>query len=499
MEAAAAYIGIAGVVGIVDVVIKTFWLAKNFLQASSKVADAIGRIVDICENVKVLLNDNKAFDFSKSITDKVESTLMVVQHIAEKYEKHTLGVRIWHMPKAVDRLNELDKVEKHMQTVLALIAANVAGGAFANTELAVQILGEQQDALAQVLVSIGSTSTRIETAILEVEKICGPLADFALDDKVEEILQRFDRIDESVRFLHSDMKTMLTPMASIRDDIHDMMSRLPALAGTTTRQDTWVCNFSSVPPPPMYVVETQYVRNLYSALLDEQRQCRVITVHGWGGAGKTTACKMIANNTNVRRKFKDGIVWIELGEKASLVALIERLARAVKRSGGENTSEYIVRQSDAGKFELAKEEFQNWFENREVLFVLDNIWESRDRALDRWIDVLREIPGGSTSLLCSSRTPLGEKNVQFTELSGEEQKAIFLRHLQLQQDSREFQDNMEFARSIIEDCAGLPLALAMAAGYLSRDPSGWKSLSETIRGEITVNGKPMFRISQHAG
>jgi hypothetical protein len=45
----------------------------------------------------------------------------------------------------------------------------------------------------------------------------------------------------------------------------------------------------------------------------------------------------------------------------------------VKHSGGAKTSEYIIRQTDAGKLELAKEEFQNWFDNRKVLFVLDNI------------------------------------------------------------------------------------------------------------------------------
>jgi hypothetical protein len=41
------------------------------------------------------------------------------------------------------------------------------------------------------------TSTRVEDAICHVEKICGPLAIRALDDKVEELVQlRFDGLDE---------------------------------------------------------------------------------------------------------------------------------------------------------------------------------------------------------------------------------------------------------------------------------------------------------------
>jgi hypothetical protein len=62
------------------------------------------------------------------------------------------------------------------------------------------------------------------------------------------------------------------------------------------------------------------------------------------------------------------------------------------------------------------------------------------------IDVLREIPGGKSSLLCSSRTPSSEKNVEFTWLSGEEQTKIFVKHLRLRQDSKEYQDNLEFLR-----------------------------------------------------
>jgi hypothetical protein len=90
-------------------------------------------------------------------------------------------------------------------------------------------------------------------------------------------------------------------------------------------------------------------------LVDKAALCRVVTAHGWGDARKTTACKIIANNANVRQRFKDETFWIYLGEAASCGVLMERLARAVKRSGGEKTSKCIIRQTDAGKFELAKE------------------------------------------------------------------------------------------------------------------------------------------------
>jgi NB-ARC domain len=167
----------------------------------------------------------------------------------------------------------------------------------------------------------------------------------------------------------------------------------------------------AVPAPPSYLVGTQNVANLKKLLLDDSGECRVVTVHGCGGVGKPTACNMLANDDTIRQRFSDGVIWVELGEAASSDALIERLAHAVKRSGGEKTAKSIVHYKIADVFELGKVEFQICLTSARSFFVLDNIWKSKDRIFNRWIDVLRDIPGGKSSLLCSSRTPLGQKDI----------------------------------------------------------------------------------------
>jgi hypothetical protein len=132
-------------------------------------------------------------------------------------------------------------------------------------------------------------------------------------------------------------------------------------------------------------------------------------MHGWRGAENTTACKAISNLDGVRQQFKHETIRVELGETASSGTFIERLAHTVKRSGGEKTAASMIRQTDAGKFELAKAEFQILFDNRELLCIVDNIWESKDPAVKRWINIIREIQGSKRFLLCSSGTPLGDK------------------------------------------------------------------------------------------
>jgi hypothetical protein len=49
-----------------------------------------------------------------------------------------------------------------------------------------------------VLRRINEKSTQIDKVICQVETIYGPLADLALDDKVDDLIrQRFDRLDDS--------------------------------------------------------------------------------------------------------------------------------------------------------------------------------------------------------------------------------------------------------------------------------------------------------------
>jgi WD40 repeat protein len=267
-------------------------------------------------------------------------------------------------------------------------------------------------------------------------------------------------------------------------------------------RDAWVSNFSSVPSSPEYVVETKHVGTVRNTILEEspaQGRAFVVIVHGCAGAGKTTACKMLAHDAYVRQRFKDGIFWMPLGEESTPAALVEQIALSVKLSGGEETAAFILRHTDGGKWEQAKAELHKWFENRNVLFVLDNIQRSADRALKRWIDVMRDIPSCKCALMCSSRNPpLGaNKYVDISQLGRLDQQAVFLSHLQLQPFSRGYLDNRESAQHILKGCAGLPLALAIAAGYLRRDPNGWNALSNRIRMETTSVGQSVFTSSEH--
>jgi hypothetical protein len=130
---------------------------------------------------------------------------------------------------------------------------------------------------------------------------------------------------------------------------------------------------------------------------------------------------------------------------------------------------------------------------RAVLFIVDNIWETSERAFDDWIGQIRLTGGQEGAVLFSSRTPLGAKDIKFTPLQPHEATVLFKPQLR---EAAEFTSHSEWAKTILDGCAGLPLALSMAAAYLGKDPKGWQSWSGRVK-QNSVRGKN--KIPGHRG
>ena len=98
-----------------------------------------------------------------------------------------------------------------------------------------------------------------------------------------------------------------------------------------------------------------------------------VGVTGMGGVGKTTALIGLANDTDVREKFSEGIYFVEVGKDATDEKIIRSLQGIVEKSGGKNMFEGIdSRQS----LELVVSKTASWFSNRKVLFICDDLWKS---------------------------------------------------------------------------------------------------------------------------
>lgn len=106
----------------------------------------------------------------------------------------------------------------------------------------------------------------------------------------------------------------------------------------------------------------------------QQRIASAIGVEGMGGIGKTVVLTALGWEPDVRARFPDGVYFLQLGMDADDKQLRLQLAHAVRLSGGKNTADRIEETDSASE---AAELTAGWFKGRTVLFLCDDLWNTK--------------------------------------------------------------------------------------------------------------------------
>ncbi len=123
--------------------------------------------------------------------------------------------------------------------------------------------------------------------------------------------------------------------------------------------------------PTDFVQRPQEFDTLVNMVLGSEREGPIAitaALRGAGGYGKTTMAKALCHDERIQEAFDDGILWVTLGEKPSnLVGKVEDLIYILSKerpgfTGIDAASAYLA--------ELLKK--------RHILFVIDDVWHSRD-------------------------------------------------------------------------------------------------------------------------
>ncbi len=203
----------------------------------------------------------------------------------------------------------------------------------------------------------------------------------------------------------------------------------------------------------------------------------LVSVSGEGAVGKTSVCKLLCADSEVRTHFAGGaIVWLALGPGVSDDKVKEKIGRIVADCGGRRTSETIRR---AETVNTAVDYARQFFEGRRMLLVVDNVWKpAKGSDVADWMSALSRIATycGSVVLmttrfrdLCLGRDMdhirLGRLNLE--DENGPDWKlaeALYDEHVkepgancQKTEHSRNYQDTRTKALKI---SCGLPLAIA---------------------------------------
>jgi len=221
--------------------------------------------------------------------------------------------------------------------------------------------------------------------------------------------------------------------------------------------------------PPHFLPLFELLQRLRERILADVREGslvdgdnRVTGICGIGGVGKTSLAIAIARSVEVRRAFKDGIIWLNVGPEANAGTLLRRIGMAL----GDLPYHYAdVETGHARIIQILQE--------KTCLIVMDNVWEMGSVAQ------IRSALGTRARLLLTTRnagvlTGLGIQPSEIDAFGKYDSLAL----LSLWADQT-IEELPSVAGGIAIRVGNLPLALALC-GALYRDGLNWQAIIELL-------------------
>jgi len=216
----------------------------------------------------------------------------------------------------------------------------------------------------------------------------------------------------------------------------------------------------TVPKPlDRFVPRTQDVEELKRRVLSSRPvvmtgQARKVGVQGMGGIGKTVLAAALARDMDVRRRFVDGVVWLEVGIEPKPMELYKRLATAL--------GEPHAYQENAAAWDAYLSER---LRDKSCLLVLDDVWQQREA--ERFVQVL----GEDCQLLLTTRDSrlidgLGAEGYQVGMLDEDQSLQLLAQWAKVHVEMLPPE-----AKAVVKECGQLPLALELAGAQVGQGNS----------------------------
>eukprot|EP00178_Gracilaria_changii_P023026 TRINITY_DN68_c0_g1_i11.p1 TRINITY_DN68_c0_g1~~TRINITY_DN68_c0_g1_i11.p1 ORF type:complete len:1153 (+),score=198.74 TRINITY_DN68_c0_g1_i11:2850-6308(+) len=243
------------------------------------------------------------------------------------------------------------------------------------------------------------------------------------------------------------------------------------------------CNTVPSNPPRLtlnYDSQTTYEGKLRAAILGAS-ESRIVAVlaTGKGGVGKTCALKGLAEDNEIKREFGGGILYMELGNDATLRDVVHGIANIVKRTGGAKLSKLIRTMESVAD---ASQEASEWFGERRCLFLVDDIWRVNGVDSDV-LDDMGRIVGTKSRMVYTTRDKQFIHDaadwIEFKEREthGELSRQMLMTHAGFDVGVELNENNKKAFEYFLTLCQGLPLGFSII-GRLVRERSWECSVRE---------------------
>ncbi|TYH86754.1 hypothetical protein ES332_D01G067000v1 [Gossypium tomentosum] len=209
------------------------------------------------------------------------------------------------------------------------------------------------------------------------------------------------------------------------------------------------------------------IKKLVSILVDEESGCKVVSICGMGGIGKTTLAKKIFRHSQVTGHF-NRLAWVYVSQQCQKVRVWKDILSSLQ----------IVNNADRDE-ELA-EILHNFLKDNKCLVILYDIW-----SIDAWDSLKSAFPIAMDS---NSKLLLTSRNKEIVPHA--DRRGYYLHELQCLNDDESWElfqriafshphstENItdakmkDLGKKMVHQCAGLPLAIIVLGGILATKSS----------------------------
>ena len=243
------------------------------------------------------------------------------------------------------------------------------------------------------------TDERIRRCISEIKNLAFDVEDCVESFSLKETLRRQQVNGVSLTSINPiKVRKFVSEVEAIQVRISSLMKKLEEYGVRKSSKSNTSCNKNKgrkLRRTYLHVTEPNVVRlekdteKLMAKLLDEDSCCRVVSIYGMGGLGKTTLAKKVYHHPQVRNHFSC-FVWVYVSQEWKTRDVWERILFRIISNKKRNE---ISKLDDD---EIAKMLYQIQQTNK-CLIVLDDIW-----CVDAWKSLSAGFPlqdSGSKILL----------------------------------------------------------------------------------------------------